>query len=111
MFGIYTDVFLISDTLQSTGCYIRLETSEGFLDSPNYPDNYPPGFDCCYDIARPSSQHCGVKFYGIYCTVPLQITNQPINQPKAKGRDLPSAQVDVPKFITTSLCTKHIDGL
>jgi len=111
MFRIYTEVFLISDTLQSTGCYIRLETSEGFLDSPNYPDNYPPGFDCCYDIARPSSQHCGVKFYGMCCTVLLQIPNQPIDEPKTKGRYLPSAQVDVHKSVTTSQSTKHIDGL
>jgi hypothetical protein len=58
--------FKILGTLQSTGCYIRLETPEGFLDSPSYPDSYPPGFDCCYDIARLSSHHCGVKLYGTY---------------------------------------------
>ncbi|XP_068086021.1 suppressor of tumorigenicity 14 protein homolog [Anabrus simplex] len=49
--------------VHETGCYIHLETAEGYLDSPNYPGTYPPGFDCCYDIARPSPNYCGVKFY------------------------------------------------
>ncbi|XP_021936820.1 suppressor of tumorigenicity 14 protein-like isoform X3 [Zootermopsis nevadensis] len=60
---------LRNNTLQRTGCYIRLETPEGFLDSPSYPDSYPPGFDCCYDIARLSSHHCGVKFYAEQLTI------------------------------------------
>jgi hypothetical protein len=63
---VYTQGHSISATHQSIACYIRLEALEGFLDSPNYPDSYPPGFDCCYDIARSSSSHCGVKFYGAY---------------------------------------------
>ncbi|XP_069684280.1 bone morphogenetic protein 1-like [Periplaneta americana] len=58
-----------NNSLQSTACYIRLETAEGFLESPNYPDSYPPGFDCCYDIARLSSRHCGVKFHAEQLTI------------------------------------------
>ncbi|KAJ9585892.1 hypothetical protein L9F63_020455 [Diploptera punctata] len=58
-----------NNTVQSTGCYIRLEGTEGFLESPNYPDSYPPGFDCCYDIARPSSRHCGIRFHAEQLTI------------------------------------------
>ncbi|XP_049829015.1 neuropilin-2-like [Schistocerca gregaria] len=57
------NVSAASVTQTRTGCYARLETPEGFLDSPNYPADYPPGLDCCYDIARPSTSYCGVKLY------------------------------------------------
>lgn len=49
---------------ERVGCYSQLEGGEGFLVSPNYPNNYPHGFDCHYDIARPSAKYCGVKLYG-----------------------------------------------
>ncbi|XP_063228925.1 uncharacterized protein LOC134534385 isoform X2 [Bacillus rossius redtenbacheri] len=50
-------------SLEETGCYLRLETSVGYLESPNYPGDYPAGLECCYDIARPTQGHCGVALH------------------------------------------------
>nr|CAD7264037.1 unnamed protein product [Timema shepardi] len=56
-------------SIHKTGCYQRLEGEEGYLDSPNYPAEYPQGLECCYEIARPSSRYCGLMLYGMYWTV------------------------------------------
>nr|CAD7408348.1 unnamed protein product [Timema cristinae] len=50
-------------SIHKTGCYQRLEGEEGYLDSPNYPAEYPQGLECCYEIARPSSRYCGLMLY------------------------------------------------
>ncbi|XP_068212822.1 protein SpAN-like isoform X1 [Palaemon carinicauda] len=47
--------------IREPSCYYSFENEVGFLESPNFPNQYPPGRDCCYDIVRPSRRHCGVK--------------------------------------------------
>ncbi|KAJ8884228.1 hypothetical protein PR048_016085 [Dryococelus australis] len=44
-------------SVEEAGCYLRLEALAGYLESPNYPEDYPTGLECCYDIARPSQMH------------------------------------------------------
>jgi len=46
-----------------TTCYTRLEGEEGFLESPDYPSDYPSNQDCNYDIVRTSSSVCGIRLY------------------------------------------------
>ncbi|XP_066952684.1 uncharacterized protein [Macrobrachium rosenbergii] len=47
--------------IREPSCYYSFENEAGLLESPNFPNQYPPGRDCCYDIVRPSRRHCGVK--------------------------------------------------
>ncbi|XP_042239396.1 neuropilin-2-like isoform X1 [Homarus americanus] len=49
------------NVIREPGCHFSLAGENGFLESPNFPNQYPPGRDCCYDIARPSPKHCGVR--------------------------------------------------
>ena len=50
--------------IREAECYYSLEGESGYLESPNFPLEYPLGRECCYDIQRPSLRHCGVKLTG-----------------------------------------------
>ncbi|XP_069974043.1 protein SpAN isoform X2 [Penaeus vannamei] len=49
------------NVIREPSCYYSFEGETGVLESPNFPNQYPPGRECCYDIVRPSPRHCGVK--------------------------------------------------
>ncbi|XP_045104074.1 neuropilin-2-like isoform X2 [Portunus trituberculatus] len=49
------------NVIREAECYYSLEGESGYLESPNFPLEYPLGRECCYDIQRPSLRHCGVK--------------------------------------------------
>ncbi|XP_050728616.1 neuropilin-2-like isoform X2 [Eriocheir sinensis] len=49
------------NVIREAECHYSLEGESGYLESPNFPREYPAGRECCYDINRPSSKYCGVQ--------------------------------------------------
>lgn len=55
--------------IREAECHYSLEGESGYLESPNFPREYPAGRECCYDINRPSSKYCGVQLTGEWLDV------------------------------------------
>ena len=49
--------------LSDPGCYFELEVTEdgGFIESPNYPDDYPPNFECLWVLRAEEGERIQVR--------------------------------------------------